>query len=75
MDLLEFANKHRKKSGTVCLGCQLSEDLRAAVRAGREAPVPISYPTISAWLQREHGITLKPGTLRSHYVNHEEHSA
>ena len=69
MDLKEFAKDNTKTGGIPCATCQLPVNVRMSVGDGRAAGIP--WPTISAWLKAEHGITIQSGALRAHFVNHE----
>jgi len=70
MDLKDFAKDNIQTGGVQCATCALDDAIMAEVLAGRDVGLP--YPTISAWLREEHGITIRPASLRAHFVNHRE---
>jgi hypothetical protein len=72
MDLNEYEEKRRTVNDgrrKRCLTCGLSEEVLSQVHQGRARdPKPVSFETISKWLDDVHGKKIQPATLRNHFV-------
>lgn len=74
--LLDYADKYER--GRVrrrrCLTCALDDDILKQIVEGREqTPKPVSFPTISRWLEGAHNVKIQPNTIRNHFVAGHHH--
>ena len=59
----------RAPGGRECSTCaSVPRVVRNEIAKTKKDLPGISWPTISAWLKERRGISLKPNTLRSHFV-------
>lgn len=64
MDLEEFAPKSR----TQCVVCNLPDELRSQVEAGRTSdPKRFTYSVISKWLKTNWALDCSEDSLRRHF--------
>ena len=73
MNLTDYEEKRRTVDDgrrKRCLTCGLPDNVLAEVHAGRaREPKPVSFETISKWLDDVHGKKVQPATLRNHFVS------
>lgn len=72
MKLEEYAVQEEtsKRSKSRCSTCSLDPKILAQIEEGRtRKPKPITYPMMSAWLEKTHGIKIQQATIRNHFIS------